>query len=55
MRGRCIGFPMKVKLDLRFSSSKSFIKQPDRTFTPKPRILEENVKFMFFKLNCVEV
>ena len=54
MRGRCIGFPMKAKLDLRFSSSKSFVKQPDGTFTPKPRILEENVKFMFSKLNCVE-
>ena len=53
MRGRCIGFPMKAKLDLRFSSSTSFVKQPDGTFTPKARILEENVKFKFSKLNCV--
>jgi len=53
-RGRCIGFPMMAKLDLRFSSSKSFVKQCDGTFKPKPRILEENVKFMFSKLNCVE-
>ena len=54
MRGRCIGFPMKAKLDLRFSSSTSFVKQPDGTFTQKARILEENVKFMFSKLNCME-
>jgi len=53
-RGRCIGFPMMAKLDLRFSSSKSFVKLPDGTFTPKSRLLEENVKFMFSKLNCVE-
>ena len=50
MRGRCIGFPIKAKLDLQFSSSTSFVKQPDG----KARVLEENVKFMFFKLNCVE-
>ena len=54
MCGRCIGFPMKAKLDLRFSSSTSFVKQPDGTFTPKARILEETVKFIFSKLNCVE-
>ena len=53
MRGRCIGFPMKAKLDLQFSSSTSFVKQPDGTFTLKARILEENVKFKFSKLNCV--
>ena len=54
MRGRCIGFPIKAKLDLRLSSSTSYVKQPDGTFTPKARILEENVKFIFSKLNCVE-
>ena len=55
MRGKRIGFPMTAKLDLRLSSNKSFVKQPDGTFTPKPRILEENVKFFFSKINCVEV
>ena len=53
MRGQYIGFPMKAKLDLWFSSSTSFVKQLDGTFTLKARILEENViKFTFSKLNC---
>ena len=54
MRGWCIGFPMKAKLDLRSLSSTSFVKRPDGTYRLKTRILEENVKFLFSKLNCVE-
>ena len=43
-----------IKLNLQFSSSTSFVKQPDRTFIQKTRILEENVKFLFSKLNYME-
>ena len=45
---------MNAKLDLRFSSSTSFVKKPDGTFTRKARVLEENVKFMVCKLDCLE-